>query len=568
MLSLLVLLSSAVTALAIARWLKLPSMLAYLAVGTLLGPYGLNFITDEKHVEEYAEYGIVFLMFSIGLEFSFVQLQTMRRLVFGFGGLQMGLTVLGTSLVTLFGYGQDWRTGVVIGLVIGMSSTAIVARLLSERLELHSEAGKQTMGVLLFQDLAVVPCLILFPALAQPAGNLFSTLGLALLQAIVLLALMIWAGKHLIRSVYYRVAHLGSDELFVVVTLWLVVALAFATGQAGLSLSLGAFVGGMLISDTAFRHQVEADIRPFRDLLLGLFFVSIGMLLDLGYVLNNLPKLLLAVLLLIAAKGGVVFLVARCFGSHNETAICTAAQLAQAGEFGLVLLELAYGLKLVSKDVFQITLTAMLLSMFSAPVLIAQSRKLGNLLGRGEWAHKAQAIYAIAASSLLLSGHIILCGYGRTGRRVARFLREEKQDFLALDIDPYVINATTNQGHVVFGNGDRPEVLQAAGIARAKALVVTYDDNEAAKRTIALARRLHPDLLILARASDDQTASELRHAGANEVIPEVLEGSLMLAAETLIQLGLPSEHALNKVREVRARHYRSGVSGIREEDKL
>ena len=309
--SLFLLLSATVVAVLVTRRFRLPSILAYLAVGIVLGPYGTEVLAKADHsVETFAEFGVVFLMFSIGLEFSLQKLRAMRSLVFGFGSSQMLLTALCTALVTWFGYAQGWRSGLAVGLAVGMSSTAIVAKMLSERLDLHSRSGRQTMGVLLFQDIAVVPCLILLPALANPAGNLAASLGIALAQAAVVLALLIFAGQRIMSKVYDVATRHRSDELFMLVTLWIVVAAAYATGATGLSLALGAFVGGMLISETIYRHQVEADVRPFRDILLGLFFVTVGMLLDLGFVFANLDRLLLAVVLLVAGKGLVVLLVA------------------------------------------------------------------------------------------------------------------------------------------------------------------------------------------------------------------------------------------------------------------
>lgn len=561
LLPILGLLTAAVAGVALSRRLHLPPMLAYLAVGTALGPHGLDLMGNGHEVAQFAEFGVVFLMFSIGLEFSLRRLKSMRHLVFGFGALQMTLTALGTLLITLWGYGQGWRSGVVVGLAVGMSSTAIVARMLSERLELHSQAGRQTMGVLLFQDLAVVPCLILFPALAEPGEALARSLAWGMAQVLVVLSLMIWLGQRCIAQVYDRVAQTRSNELFVLTTLWLVVGLSFATGEAGLSLALGAFVGGMLISETAYRHQVEADIRPYRDVLLGLFFVSIGMLLDLRYVVENLHRLVLAVVLLVSAKASVVFLIALLFGTRPDTAVRTAAQLAQAGEFGLVLIELGKRLHLIGPDVFQITLTAMLLSMFLAPALIHQSSRLGQGLQKGDWAHKAQAIHAIAATSMALENHVIICGHGRTGRRIGDFLRQEAIPYLALEIDPHLVYASSSSGAVVFGSGDRLEVLQAAGVNRARALVVAHDDFEAALRTVSLARRLKSDLIILARGADETSVEKLKASGATEVIPEVVEGGLMLAAETLIQIGIPVEQALTQVKLVQTARYASRQEG-------
>jgi CPA2 family monovalent cation:H+ antiporter-2 len=377
---LFLLLTAAVAGVMLARRMKLPTMLAYLAIGIAVGPHGFGLLQETEQAKTLAEFGIVFLMFSIGLEFSLQHLKAMRSLVLGFGAAQMLLTAGATGLVTWIGYGQDWKSGVAVGLAVAMSSTAIVARMLSERFELHSRSGRQTMGVLLFQDIAVVPCLILLPALAQPAGDLAQSLAIAAVEAVVLLYILIWVGQRLLRRLFDHIAHHRSEELFVLATLWVVVGLSYATGHAGMSLALGAFVGGMLISETPYRHQVEADIRPFRDILLGFFFITVGMMLDLAFVFEHFHKLILAVLLLIVGKAVVVMLI--CFAARNpiDTALRTSAQLAQAGEFGLVLIGLAGHLNLVEKDVFQVTLSAMLISMFIAPFLIERAARISGEL--------------------------------------------------------------------------------------------------------------------------------------------------------------------------------------------
>ncbi|MDP1651706.1 MAG: monovalent cation:proton antiporter-2 (CPA2) family protein [Rhodocyclaceae bacterium] len=558
LLILLLLLTAAVAALALTRRFKGPAMLAYLAVGLLLGPHGFAVLKESHEVKAIAEFGVVFLMFSIGLEFSMQRLKAMRELVFGFGAAQLAITAAAAALATWFGYGQGWRAGLAVGLAVAMSSTAIVAKMLSERFELHSRSGRQTMGVLLFQDIAVVPCLILFPALAQSTDDLPRSLAIALSQAIVVLAIMIWIGQRWIRRLYDAVARQRSEELFVLATLWLVIGLAYATDQAGLSLALGAFVCGMLISETIYRHQVEADIRPFRDILLGLFFVTVGMMLDLGFVFANLHRLLLAVLLLIGGKGVVVLLIALATKNPLNVAVRTAAQLAQGGEFGLVLIGLAYELKLVGTDAFQMTLAALLISMFVAPLLINRAVRFTGQMVRGDWAHKAKAIHDIAVAGFTMENHVIICGYGRTGGRVAEFLAAENIPFLALDIDPQQLKrAVPPGGKLVFGSADRAEVLQAAGLARARALVVAYPDTHSAEHVVRKVREIRPDIPVVVRAPDESSVARLKEAGATEVIPEVLEGSLMIAAETLTQIGFTMEHAIGQVRAARAARYAS-----------
>ncbi len=558
LLTLLVLLTAAVAGVALARRLKLPSMLAYLLTGVALGPNGLALLVQTDAVSEIAEFGVVFLMFSIGLEFSLKRLQAMQRLVFGMGLSQMAITAVVTGAITWFGYGQGWKSGVAIGLAVAMSSTAMVARMLSESFSLHSRSGRQTMGVLLFQDLAVVPCLVLLPALATPGDGLLQAMALALAQAAGVLVLLIWLGKKYLGRIFDTVARHRSDELLVLLALWIVVGLSYLTARSGLSMALGAFVGGMLISETIYRHQVEADIRPFRDILLGLFFVTVGMLLDLGFVLSNIDKLVLAVALLVGGKAAVVMLITWIARTPLAHSLRTAAQLAQAGEFGLVLVELAHQLQLISLQVFQITLSAMLISLFAAPFLIRRAARLSVDLGRGDWAHKVTTIQEIAVHSIDLHQHVVICGFGRTGECIADFLVLEKIPFIALDADPQRVAAAKARGiNVVFGNAGRPEVLVAAGVGRARTVVVTYPDTHSAERVMQVVHAKRPGMPIIVRTSDDKDVARLKAAGATEVIPEVLESGLLIAAETLVHAGIPMTRAIRHVRAARAARYAS-----------
>ena len=557
-LAVLLLLTFATGAVFLTRRLRLPSLLAYLIIGIALGPHGFKVLAESEEVGAFAEFGVVFLMFSIGLEFSLARLRAMKALVFGFGGAQVLLTACATTLVALYGYGQRWEAGLVVGLAVSMSSTAIVARILSERFELHSRSGRQTMGVLLFQDIAVVPCLILFPALARPQTDLAQSMLIAAAQTVVVLLLLIGLAKRPMKALLDVVAHRHSEELFVLTTLWIVFVLSYATHAAGLSLALGAFIGGMLISETMYRHQVESDIRPFRDILLGLFFVTVGMMLDVMYVLTHLPLLVLAVFLLVAGKGLVVLLVAALSRSRLDVCLRTAAQLAQAGEFGLVLIQLGFTLKLIGQDVFQLTLSAMLISMFVAPFLIEWATRFSGQMVRGDWSHKAKTLHDIAVGAFSMENHVIVCGYGRTGERVAQFLSSEGIPFVALDLNPNRVRChPPEHGVVVFGNADRSEVLKAAGVARARGVVVTYPDAHSAERVIRLVRQVRENVPIVVRVADDTDVARLKAAGASEVIPEVLEGSLMIAAEALVQFGVPVEKAMASVRAVRAERYSS-----------
>ncbi len=550
----LILLTAAVLVVALARALRLPSMLAYLAIGIVVGPHALGWLPASEQTSRLAEFGVVFLMFSIGLEFSLPRLIAMRWQVFGLGGAQVVVTMLATMGIAYFG-DIPWQGSLALGAAFAMSSTAIVAKLLAEKLDLHSSSGRRTMSVLLFQDIAVVPLLIMIPALAD-TSRLGATLGTALLQAALLLALVMVLGRPVLQRLFDVVARRKSSELFMLNVLWLIVGMAYLTEHFGLSMSLGAFLGGMLISETLYRHQVEADIRPFRDVLLGLFFVTIGALLDLAVVWQRIEWVALVLAGLVLGKGLLILLLTRLSGADFSVAFRTAAQLAQAGEFGFVLLTLASASHLLTPEVSQPSLAGMLLSMLLAPILIEQARQWSTLMLKDEWMQRATALQEVAAQASGIGGHAIVCGYGRTGQSIARFLAREKIPFIALDTDAHRVQQAVQAGeHVVFGDADRREVLVAAGLDRAKVVIVTYADVPSALKVLGIVRQRRPDLPVVVRAADDSHLDELKRAGADEVVPEVLEGSLMLAVQTLTRLGIPLERALADVQEVRTKRY-------------
>lgn len=552
----LILLTAAVLMVALAKAARLPSMLAYLAIGIAVGPHALGWLHESEQTGRLAEFGVVFLMFSIGLEFSLPRLVSMRWQVFGLGGAQVVATILATMAIAYFG-GIPWQGGLALGAIYAMSSTAIVGRLLAEKLDLHSASGRRTMSVLLFQDLMVVFMLILIPALAD-TSRLAAALATALAQTLAVLLLVIVAGRPLIRRWFDFVVRRKSTELFMLNVLWVTTALAFLTDWAGLSLTLGAFLGGMLISETMYRHQVEADIRPFRDVLLGLFFITIGAHLDLVVVWQRIEWVALVLLGLVAGKGLLMLVVTRLSGADTAVAFRTAAQLAQAGEFGFVLLTLASAQGLLAPEVVQPSLAGMLLSMLAAPFVIERARAIGERMSQDEWLRHSAALQEVAAHAFNIQDHAIICGYGRTGQSVARFLYKEKVPFIALDMDAHRVQQALTAGeNVVFGNAERREVLLAAGLERARIVVVTSPDLPSALKVLGTVRARRPDLPVIVRAADDAHLDELKRAGATEVVPEVMEGSLMLAAQTLTRLGVPLRRVLRDVEEARELRYES-----------
>jgi CPA2 family monovalent cation:H+ antiporter-2 len=551
----LILLATAVIVVVLCRVLHLPAMLGYLTVGILIGPHALAWIPDTAGTRHLAEFGVVFLMFSIGLEFSLPRLMAMKRTVFGLGGAQVVATML-LAMATAALFGLDWRAGLALGGVLAMSSTAIVSKLLVERAELNLPFGQQMMGVLLFQDLAVVPLLIIIPALASSPADLYATLGYATLKAAVVLLVLLVFGQYIMRSWFHIVARQKSSELFVLNVLLITLGLAYFTELAGLSLALGAFVAGMLISETEYRYQVEEDIKPFRDVLLGLFFVTIGMKLDLGSVVADFGWIVLALLALILFKALIVALLARAFEGDWGVALRSAIGLAQAGEFGFVLLTLADGAHLLNDSTMQITLAAMLLSMLAAPFLIQHGEAIARRLSAAEWTDRAMQIHQIAVQSMGSSGHVIICGYGRSGGTLAQFLEAENLPFIALDLDSRRVSAALEaKKKVVYGNAAKREVLIAAGLMRAKALVISYKDKHSSLAILRHVKELRPDLPVVVRTNDDTHVEALKEAGAAEVVAEVLEGSVMLASQALLMSGVPLSRVIRRVQESRARRY-------------
>jgi CPA2 family monovalent cation:H+ antiporter-2 len=551
----LVLLAVAVMVVVLCRTLKLPVILGYLTVGIAIGPHALGWIPDTQQARHLAEFGVVFLMFSIGLEFSLAKLRSMKVTVFGLGGAQLIFTLAGVAGVALL-LGLDWRAGIALGGVLAMSSTAIVSKILVERAELNAPHGQLIMGVLLFQDLAVVLMLIIIPALAILSNDLVFTLGSAVLKAALVLGILLLFGQRLMRPWFHLVARQKSSELFMLNVLLITLGLAYFTELAGLSLALGAFVAGMLIAETEYRYQVEDDIKPFRDILMGLFFVTIGMLLNLRELFSNLGWVLLLMLSFLLFKAGIVALLGRWYRGDWGVGIRSGLGLAQAGEFGFVLLTLSFGANLLTHEITQIVLAAMLLSMLVAPFLIQYSDAIVRHLTPDEWMSRAMQMHQISVRTMATSEHIIVCGYGRSGHTLAQFLAREDIPYVALDFDARHVRQSVLAGNtVVYGDASKREVLMAAGLMRAKVLVVTYDDEHSALKILHHVKSARPGMPVVVRTADDSNVEKLKQAGATEVVAEVLEGTVMLASQALLLSGVPFNRVIRRIQESRARHY-------------
>jgi CPA2 family monovalent cation:H+ antiporter-2 len=557
---------AAVAGVVVCRMLRLPAMLGYLAVGVLIGPNALALAKNSPNVSYLAEFGVVFLMFVIGLEFNLPKLKSMRKLVFGLGLSQVVLTVLvalagNVLLVWAFAaagreWGLSWRSAVALGGALAMSSTAIVVKLMAERLELESEHGRRVMGVLLFQDLAVVPLIVLIPALGSSPEELAGALAFATLKAAALLTVLLVGGQRVMRWWLTLVARRKSEELFILNLLLVTLGLAWLTEHAGLSLALGAFVAGMLIAETEYKHQVETDIRPFHDVLLGLFFITIGMKLDMEIVLAQWPLVLLLSVVPVVFKFGLVAALARLFGAAPGVALRTGLYLAQAGEFGFVLVNLAQGEGLLSPTLQSAVLASMVLSMLATPFLVVYSNRIVMRLSANDWLMQSVAMTSIAKRAINTEAHVIICGYGRSGQNLARLLDIERIPYMALDLDPDRVRQAAAAGQsVVFGDAARLQSLMAAGLARASAVVVSYHDTPSALKILHLVQEHAPTVPVVVRTIDDADMERLRAAGATEVVPEAVEGSLMLASHALALVGVPMRRVIRVVQEQRDARY-------------
>jgi CPA2 family monovalent cation:H+ antiporter-2 len=559
----LIYLMAAVMGVVVFRFLKLPPMLGYLVVGVLIGPNALALAQNSTSVKHLGEFGVVFLMFVIGLEFSLQKLRAMRRHVFGLGLFQVVLTILGATAFSLAlaavaprWWGMSWQTALALSGAVAMSSTAIVVKLMAERLEMDSEHGKRVMGVLLFQDLAVVPLLVIIPALGASAETLLMAIAVATLKATLVIAVLLVGGQKAMRWWLTLVARRKSEELFVLNLLLITLGLAWLTELAGLSLALGAFIAGMLISETEYKHQVETDIRPFHDVLLGLFFITIGMMLDWRLVLERWPLVLLMLTVPVAFKLVMIAALAKALGASAGVSLRTGLYLAQAGEFGFVLLSLAQDSGLVPPALLNPILASMVLSMLATPFIVMYSNALVTRFVSSDWLQQSLQMTSIARKSINANKHVIICGYGRSGQNLARMLERESIPYMALDLDPDRVRQAAKAGDsVVFGDAARLQAMMAAGLARASAVVVTYVDTPGALKVLANTRAHAPQVPVIVRTVDDSDLDALRAAGATEVVPEAIEGSLMLASHALALVGVPMRRVIRITRDARDARY-------------
>jgi monovalent cation:H+ antiporter-2, CPA2 family len=537
---------------------RIGAVLGFLCVGIAVGPYGfgrlaadfpwLRYLTieDRARVEPFAELGVLFLLFLIGLELSLARLWSLRRYVLGIGAVQFLLSAL-VLRVGMWAMGVSTSNAIVLGLCLAMSSTAIVMQLLEEQGRSATQVGRIALAVLLFQDLMVAPVLFGVEILGRGGRDVVPALAIAVLQAAVVLAVIVGAGRYLLQPIFRSAARTGSRDLIMAITLFVVVGVAAETGAAGLSSALGAFLAGLLLSETEYRHHIEIDIAPFKGLLIGLFFISVGMTIDLRAVWSNVGVILAAVAALLVVKSVVLFVASRVFRVSVAAAAEVAVLLAQGGEFAFVVIALARSSGLIAGELAQLATAVVGISMMVTPLCAVGGRWLGRRLQHVDHRH-----HMPAESASELRDHVVIGGYGRVGQTVARLLAAENVPFIALDTNGELVAEWRKRGHsCFFGDAGRPELLARVGAAEARAFVVTVNARQSAERMVAAARKGRPDAPVFARALDADHAVRLLELGAVDVIPEAVEASLQLGGRLLESLGLSEEAVTLRLEELR-----------------
>ena len=555
----LILLGTAIFVVVAFHHLKIPSSLGYILVGVLLGSYTPGPVIASQPVQLLAEFGIVFLLFTIGLNFSLPQIHALRGVVLGLGTAQVALTTLVVGAIAWF-LGLPVAAAFVVGAVFAQSSTTIISRALAEQGEEHSRHGRMGIAMSVFQDVTAVPILIVIPVLGSAAAGAWSmagALGVALAKAALAFVLVFVVGRRVLLPLFRLVALQRSAEVFTLTVLFVSLVAAWVTQGLGMSTAFGAFLAGMVLGETEFRHQVESTIRPFRDVLLGLFFVGIGMLLDPAAIPQIWPEALAGAAVLMGVKAIIVSAMARLSGIDAFTSWRVGWILSVGGEFGFALLAIALGMGAIDERTGQVALAAVLFSMIAAPFLIRYHAPLARLFARGVPQKRGDPVPQVKAGVLEgLRDHVVVCGYGRIGQAVAHVLEEEGIACVALDLDPERVRAAHTAGERVFyGDSSQRDILEAVGIGAARLLVVSHEDLPAALKVLHHAHALRPDLPVMVRTRDERHVDELRAAGATEVVPETLEASLMIAAHALVLLDVPLSRVARRLRGRRDGRY-------------
>ncbi len=556
--TLIIVLTVAVMVVVLCKTLKIPPIIGYIVVGIVSGRQIMTLLPDTQSIRKISEFGIVFLMFTIGLEFSLGHLIKMRKLVFGFGSAQILLTGF---ITTLAGYwlSLSWHQAIALGSIVALSSTAIVSKQLNDQNELHTESGHQAISILLLQDLAVIPFFILISSFGGEEQSVGVSLLMAFGKTSLTIFLIIGLGRWLLRPLFKEIVYTHSQELFTLSVLLVTVASAWMTQRLGLSLALGAFMAGMMLGETEFRHQIEASIKPFRDLLLGLFFITVGMLFNISSIADIWPWVLMLFLALTALKMIIITAISRVFGTDWFESVRTGVVLAQGSEFGFALLTLALSERLFPEIYGQVILGGLLLSMILAPLFIYFNEAIALKLLPKSWLPKKDFVHPSAAELFTknLSQHVILCGFGKNGQGIAKLLDDEQVPYIGIDDNLELVNQCQAKGlPVIYGDSSQFALLIACKIFKAKALVITFEEISGIRKILPQVRSHFDQIPIFVRAHDDSYLEEMQSLGATEVIPGSLETSLTLATHVLLATGVSSKRVSELMRKIRSTRYR------------
>lgn len=556
---LIIIFSLSVFVIALCHRLKIPESLAYLCVGLVLGPSAFNIVSNAHQIDLLAEIGVVFLLFSLGLEFSMSKMMAMRKIVFGLGGLQVLISTVIIGFIGLL-LGFSITTALIMAAGLSLSSTAIVSKELTRRNEIRTTYGEAAIGTLIFQDIAAVIFLIIISALAIGGGD---HLGLSLLfsfiKGTIFVLVMILIGKKILPYVFQEVAATRSEELFVLTAIVIALLAAMFSHILGLSMALGGFVAGMMLGESRYKHQVETDIRPFRDILLGLFFVSVGLMLNIHQLLSHWWIILLSAAALILLKTVLISLLSQLVGLDRNSGLKAGLALAQGGEFCFALIALASQYQLIPDSISSLILSVAIISMVATPFLIRYSEQIAQLI-QGKKPRKSECsndVAPVEEATSSIEGHILICGYGRVGQVVSRFISDDNIPYVALDDDPLHVKEANQAGEpVFFGDCRRKDILKAAGANRARMAVICLDNAITANKVLQLIRELNPVLPVLVRTRDDSMMETLYQNGATRLIPEVLESSLLIVSHVMTMLGKPDWEIRQRIQAVRKKKYR------------
>jgi CPA2 family monovalent cation:H+ antiporter-2 len=555
LLDIIMLLASAVLIVTVFRALRLSPVLGYLMAGVLIGPYGLKWVNDVADTSGVAELGVLLLLFMIGLELSWDRLKAMRFKVFGIGSVQV--TVTGAVLTLLaIQIGLTYEIAVLVGFGLALSSTALVLQVLEERRESASQTGRLSLAILILQDIAAMPLLVMVPLLAVKNTPFLEGLGGTALKAFFALVAIMIFGRFILRPLFRTIAKLAIHELFVATTLLVVLGIAWLAQENGLSMALGAFLAGILISETEFRHQVEADIKPYKGLLMGLFFMTVGMHIDIDFIVKHAQAVLVLAIGLLLVKGALLYVILRLFNYGRRTAGHTALILAQGGEFGFILFGLAAQFGVLPEGQSQLLLLVITVTMALTPLL----DMLGGRLER-EWRKRARtdAVPEIEEECRDLKDHVVIAGYGRMGGILADVLTSESVPFIAMDINPRHVSRGRRRHHpVYYGDAGRADVLEAIGTTRARAIILTFHNVQTTEKALCALRAVYPEMAIFARAKDEGEAERLLEAGATGVVPEVYVGAMKLISRLFTELDWP-EGDIHRVMEAMRTHKRNVI---------